>query len=75
MKIDLDTTWISGKHEAGEINVAYSYVDIYNFFEDQSLYAQGEDANNIINDIHKLWIDNNITVNEAIKQYRNMYGY
>ena len=61
-------SWLNGKHSNDiEINTSLPYVSIYDFF------AQGDDAENIINEINIIYNNENITVFEACKKWANYY--
>lgn len=60
-----DSSWLNGKYPEinAEINTSLPYVAIDDFF------VQGDDAELIISDIHKVWINEGGTIEEAIKSY------
>ena len=66
--IELNTTWLHGKYtiggEAVEINTAISYVSIGDRF-----FAQGDEADKIINEIHRYWLQYNVRVSGAIEHW------
>ena len=70
--IELNTTWLHGKYtiggEAVEINTAISYVAIGDRF-----FAQGDEADKIIDEIHRYWLDYNVRVQGAIQHWINCY--
>ena len=74
-----DTSWLSGKWDTrygkAEISTAYSFVSLPQFFEGEELFAQGEQADSIIEDIHQYWVAGDIDQVEAIEKYINNYGY
>jgi len=61
MKITLNESWISGKYANGEINTAYSTVAV----TEPEFFAQGDDADQIITQIHSYWINNDVTSEDA----------
>jgi hypothetical protein len=62
------TSWISGKHsESIEINTKLPYVAIYDFF------AQGDDAENVINEINAIYNRDNCTPLQACEKWANLY--
>lgn len=62
-------SWIAGKHSDNvEINTAYSTVSIGDFF------AQGEDADQIIKEIHNIWMCNDVTPLEACEKWADIYS-
>lgn len=71
---DLCTSWIGGKYENGEINTAFSHVIV----KDPEFFAQGEEAENIIKEVHQIWILERVTQEEAFKRwidrFLNYYG-
>lgn len=69
MEITLNETWLHGKYPAinSEINTSIPYVAIYDYF------AQGDDADKVISEIHQIWINDNCTVEEAIQKWSSFY--
>jgi hypothetical protein len=73
-----DTSWLNGKYENGEINTRLPYVSINNFFgkgEECNYFVQGEDADEVIREIHSIWTSDELTVEEAIEKFKDLYGY
>ena len=61
-------SWLHGKHSPEiEINTMLSYVSIYDFF------CQGEEADNIINEINIIYNNHDISVLEAIEKWASYY--
>lgn len=61
-------SWISGKHSKEiEINTRLPYVSIYDFF------AQGDDADNIIEEINLIYNTKDCTPLEACEIWANLY--
>lgn len=65
----MNTSWLHGKYPAinAEINTSLPYVSIRDWF------FQGEEADNVINEIHQIWVNSNCTQEEAIKKWDNRY--
>jgi hypothetical protein len=65
----LNESWLHGKYAEinAEINTSLPFVSIDEYF------FQGEEANTVIQEIHNIWINGNLTVPEAITQYSNYY--
>jgi hypothetical protein len=64
-----DTSWLAGNYPElnSEINVRLPYIGIGDYF------WQGDEADNVINEIHKIWLRDDCTVEQAIKTYSNYY--
>lgn len=75
----LSPTWLNGKYKNVngfdvEINTSLSYVsfeDINN--EDESYYFQGDEADNVIDEINIIYNRHNLTQSEAISRWINLY--
>lgn len=68
--IGLDESWISGKYANGEINTAHSTVAV----TEPDFFAQGEDADQIISEIHQYWISReDATQEDAFNWWVNTY--
>lgn len=62
------TSWLHGKHSSDiEINTQLPYVAIYDYF------AQGDDADQIINEINEIYNSADITVLDACKKWYLIY--
>lgn len=67
MQQELDTSWLSRKYDHGnEINTTFSTVAIGDFF------AEGHEADRIIKEIHKIWIDGELTQQEALDYWADL---
>ena len=69
--IELNETWLHGKYDNGEINTSLSYVAV----NDPDWFFQGEEANNVISEIHKYWMNNEATTEQAFNWWINTYLY
>lgn len=65
--IELNTSWLNGKYEEGEINTSLPYVSFGDF------YAQGDEADRIINEIHQIWLSCDITTQGAVTHWIGLY--
>lgn len=57
---------INGKTEEAEINTKLPYIGL-----GPSYFAQGEEAENTIDEIHKIWISGDLTTQQAVQQWVN----
>jgi len=74
----LDVSWLNGNYSNGAISTSYQTVAIKDFWSnnpDTELFAQGEEADRIINEIYDIWIKYGCDVEQAIDAYRSLYGY
>lgn len=75
--IELNQTWLNGKYFAGEaeINTSLPYLAVNGSLtsEGHDFFAQGEDADTFINEIHKYWLNNDCTTEEAFNYWINLY--
>ena len=62
-KIELNESWLNGKFKNGEINTRIPYVVTDDFF------AQGDDAERIIDEIFTAWTTGNISVEQAFNEW------
>ena len=75
----LSPTWLNGKYKDVngfnvEINTSLSYIsfDCINN-EDESYYFQGDEADNVIDEINAIYNRHNLTQSEAIARWINLY--
>jgi len=77
--VNPDRSWLHGKYDTeygkAEIDIFYSTVFIEGFFSEGDLFAQGDEADSIIEDIHQYWVAGDLTQLEALEKYINNYGY
>ena len=71
MKTQLNKTWLHGKYKNGEINTDLSYVAV----NDPDWFFQGDGACEVIAEIHKYWLKEEATQEEAFNWYVNTYLY
>ena len=69
--MELNETWLYGKYDNGEINTSLPYVA----FNNPDWFFQGEEADNVISEIHNYWLQNDVTTEEAFSWYFNTYLY
>jgi len=73
MTIELNSSWLHGKYvidnQNVEINTSLPYISIEGYRTD--FFSQGEDAENIIEEIRLIWVSGDITQSEAIQRWIN----
>lgn len=71
-EITLDTSWLAGRYNPfgqleAEINTLLPYIGIGTFF------AQGEDAEQVIYQIHEIWLSGDLTQEEALERWTSSH--
>ena len=67
---EVSKTWLNGKYENGEINTSLSYVSV----NSPEFFVQGCGADEIIKEVHNIWINNSdYTQEQAFDAWINMY--
>lgn len=75
----LSPTWLNGKYKDVngfdvEINTSLSYAYFENINdENESYYFQGDEADNVIDEINAIYNRHNLTQSEAIARWINLY--
>lgn len=75
----LSPTWLNGKYKDVngfnvEINTSLSYAYFENINdENEAYYFQGDDADNVIDEINVIYNRHNLTQSEAIARWINLY--
>lgn len=75
----LSETWLNGEYDniSGfkvTINTSLSFVCFEDVNDEDNAYvSQGDEADNVIKEINTIYNTNNVTVEEAIAKYINMY--
>lgn len=67
----LNDTWLDGKYPNGEINTSLPYVSVNN----PEWFFQGDDAQQIIDEIFHYWSINNVTQEVAFNWYIDTFLY
>ena len=75
----LSPTWLNGKYKNVngfnvEINTSLSYAYFENINdENEAYYFQGDEADNVIDEINAIYNRHNLTQSEAIARWINLY--
>lgn len=69
MQLQLNETWLHGKYKNGEINTSLSYVAV----KEPEFFAQGDNASDIIKEIHDLWLSGPLTEEQAFDRWIELY--
>lgn len=56
-------SWLDGHYEEGHISTAFSHVMLFDYF------WQGSEAEEIIEQIHEIWVKNNLTQQQAVSRW------
>ena len=63
--ITLNISWLHGKFECGEIDTSLGTVAVYS----PEFFAQGDDAFGIIEEIRSIWINSDVSVEQAFSSW------
>ncbi|MFA6482301.1 MAG: hypothetical protein WCW62_06975 [Bacteroidales bacterium] len=63
--ITLNISWLHGKFECGEINTSLGTVEVYS----EEFFAQGDDAFGVIEEIRSIWINSDVSVEQAFSSW------
>lgn len=66
---DLSSTWLNEKYKNGEINTSLPYISV----TEPDFYADGDDAEAIINEINMHYNSNDCTTEEAFNWWVSLY--
>ena len=67
--LKLNESWLHLKYDNGEINTNIPYIAV----ENPDFFAQGDDASQIILEIHKHWLKGGATQEESFNWWVNIY--
>lgn len=67
--MELNATWLNGKYINGEINTSLPYVAV----KCPEFFVQGDDADTIISEIHEIWLQGELTNEQAFEHWINLY--
>ncbi len=65
MNITLNESWLNGKYSCGVIDTSLGTVEVF----DDGFFAQGEHAWEIISEIHRIWLNTDLTTEQAFEQW------
>jgi len=65
-EVSLNESWINGHYCCGNIDTSLGTVEV---FDDDGFFAQGEHAWEIIAEIHRIWINSELTTEQAFQQW------
>jgi len=65
-EVSLNESWINGHYSCGNIDTSLGTVEV---FDDDGFFAQGEHAWEIIAEIHRIWINSDLTTEQAFLQW------
>lgn len=67
MDITLNESWLNGKYSCGEIDTSLGTVEVFEI--EEGFFAQGEHAWEIICEIHHLWVNTDLTTEQAFQKW------
>ena len=67
MDITLNESWISGKYSCGVIDTSLRTVEVFDF--EEGFFAQDDHAWEIISEIHQIWVNGDLTTEQAFQQW------
>ena len=66
-EVSLTQSWINGHYSCGNIDTSLGTVEIFDPEED--FFAHGEHAWEIICEIHRIWLNSDLTTEQAFQQW------
>jgi len=67
MDITLNESWLNGKYSCGVINTSLGAVEVYD--QEEGFFAQDQHAWEIIMEIHQIWVNGDLTTEQAFQQW------
>ena len=67
MNITLNESWLNGKYSCGVINTSLGTVEVFD--QEEGFFAQDEHAWEIILEIHRIWVNGDLTIEQAFQQW------
>ena len=67
MDITLNESWISGKYSCGVIDTSLGTAEIFD--DEEGFFARDEHAWEIISEIHQIWVNGDLTAQQAFRQW------
>ena len=67
MDITLNESWISGKYSCGVIDTSLCTVEVFD--DEEGFFAQDDHAWEIILEIHLIWVNEDLTTEQAFQQW------
>ena len=63
--ITINITWLHGCFQCGEINTSIGTVEVY----DPEFFVQDDEAYRIIEEIRRIWINSDVSVEQAFSSW------
>ena len=67
MDITLNESWLNGKYSCGVINTSLGTVEVFD--QEEGFFAQDQHAREIIMEIHQIWVNGDLTTEQAFQQW------
>ena len=67
MDITLNESWLNGKYSCGVIDTSLGTVEVFD--TEEGFFAQDEHAWEIISEIYKIWVNGDLTTEQAFQQW------
>ena len=67
MDITLNESWLNGKYSCGVINTSHGTVEVFD--QEEGFFAQDHNAWEIIMEIHPIWVNGDLTTEQAFQQW------
>lgn len=67
MDITLNKSWLNGKYCCGVINTSLGTIEVFD--QEEGFFAQDGHAWEIIAEIHHIWINGDLTIEQAFQQW------
>jgi hypothetical protein len=67
MDITLNESWLNGKYSCGVINTSLGTVEVFD--QEEGFFAQDQHSWEIIMQIHQIWVNGDLTTEQAFQQW------
>jgi hypothetical protein len=67
MDITLNESWLNGKYSCGVINTSLGTVEVFD--QEEGFFVQDQQAWEIIMEIHQIWVNGDLTTEQAFQQW------
>lgn len=69
---ELNESWLNGTYDDGEINTNFPFISVKEAIDGEDYFAQGDEAQKNIEEIFQIWVNSDLTTEQAFNQWINI---
>lgn len=69
---ELNESWLDGTYVDGQIDIHFPFVSVKKAIDGEDYFAQGDEAQRDIEEIFKIWVNSDLTTEQAFNHWINI---